>query len=174
VIDIKTSRDHKGCSRALVAVFWCCSRLFQPESGCGEKSSARGRVLKRSFLLTGSTDADRVLGRVWRAPACRRAMMFLSCLGMLAFLLSAILPDDDAIQQEFLHSRASVRVVGRHTREVAGNAASVCFSTAFAPTPKYFLVRRCGIAYPLFVTPLRSCGRIRSTIRATRAPPTSV
>jgi hypothetical protein len=39
-------------------------------------------------------------------------VMLLGGVGVLAFLLSAILPDDDAIQQEFLHSRVSVRVVG--------------------------------------------------------------
>jgi hypothetical protein len=39
--------------------------------------------------------------------------LFATGVGVLAFLLSAVLPDDDAIQQEFFHSRVPVRAVGR-------------------------------------------------------------
>lgn len=175
MIDITKLQDYKWCARGiLVAVFRFGSRWFRSESSWCEKRSALDGVLRPSSLLTGSTKADRALGRAWRRPVSRWAVMLLGGVGVLAFLLSAVLPDDDAIQQEFLHSRVIVRVVGRHTREVAGKAASVYFFTAFAPTAKYLLVRPDGIAYPLFVTPLRSCGQFQSTTCATRAPPVSV
>jgi hypothetical protein len=174
VIDSATWRDYKGCSRrAFVAVVCCCSRLFRPEFRSCRRSSALDGVGKPSSLLTGSICDDRAFDRVWRTPAYRGAALLLGGIGVLAFLLSAVLPDDDALQQECLHGRASVRVVGRHTREVAGTAVSVHLSTVFWPAARTVLVRPCGATYPLYFAPIPSCGQFQSTIGATRAPPTS-
>ena len=175
MIDITKLRDYKWCSRGiLVAVFQYGLRWLRSEFRCCEFFSALDGVVKPSSLLTGSTRADQSLRRVWRVPVCRWRMMLLGGIGVLAFLLSAVLPDDDALQQEFFHSRVSVRVVGRHSREATGYAVSVHVATVFWPAAKHLLVRPCEPEFAVYVTPLRSCGRIQSTIRATRAPPAAV
>jgi len=175
VIDITNLRDYRWCSRGiLVAVFRYGSRWLRSEYRGREKNSAQDGVLKPPPLLTGSTGVDRAVSRVWRTPLCHWTVMLLGSVGVLAFLLSAVLPDDDAYQQEFFHSGVSVRVVGRHTREATGNAASVHFSTVYWPAAKLLLVPPCEIDYPLYTTALRNCGTIPSTIRASRAPPASI
>ena len=175
MIDITKLRDYKWCSRGiLVAVFRLGSRWFRYGFRWVEKISALDGVVKPSSLLTGSTGADCGVTRVWRTPLCRWTVLLLGSVGVLAFLLSAVLPDDDAFQQEFFHSRVSVRVVGRHTREATGNAASVHLSTIYLAAAEPLLVRPCELEYALHVTPVRSCGRIPSAIRASRAPPASI
>ena len=175
MIDMAKFRDYKWCSRRiLAAVCRCGSRWFQSGFRCLEKISALDGVLKPSSPLTGSTGANQALGRVWRAPWCRWTLMLLGGVGVLAFLLSAVLPDDDILQQELFHSRTSLRVVGRHTREAAGNAASVHRSTAFWPVAETLLVRACGITYPLYVSPVLGCPQRQSATCETRGPPESV
>ena len=175
MIDITKLREYKWCSRGiLVAVFRYGSRWLRSEYRESEKSSAQDGVLKPPPLLAGSIGVDRVLSRVWRTPMCRWTAMLLGSVGALAFLLSAVVPDDDALQQEFFHSRVSARVVSRHAREAAGNAVSVHLSTVYWPAAKLLVVPICEIDYPLHTTALRICGRIPSTIRASRAPPASV
>jgi hypothetical protein len=173
VIDIAKLRGYKWCARGiLAAVFRCRSLWFRSEfSGC-EKSSALDGVVKPSSLLPGSTDADRAL--VWRTPVCRWTVMLLGALGVLAFLVSAVLPDDDAWQQECLHGRASIRILGQHTRKAVGDAASVHTSAAFGPAAKPRLLRPHGIAWALYIAPVSVSERLQSTARATRAPPLSV
>jgi hypothetical protein len=173
VIDITKLRDYKWCSRGiLVAVFRYGSRWFRSEFRCSKRSSALDGVLKPSSPLTGSIGADWALGRVWRMSLCRRTARSLGALGVLAFLLSAVLPDDDAFQQEFAHSRAS-RVVGGHNREANRNASSAHLSTAFWPTAKAHLVCPCGLTYPLYFAPVPGRGNTHSTTHASRAPPAS-
>ena len=175
MIDSTKLRDYKWCSRGiLVAVFQCGLRWLRSEFRCCEFFSALDGVVKPSSLLTGSTRADQSLRRVWRVPVCRWTMMLLGGVGVLAFLLSAVLPDDDALQQEFFHSRVSLRVVGRHSREATGHAVSVHVATVFWPAAKPLLVRPCGITYSLYFAPVPSCGKSPSTTSATRAPPVSV
>jgi len=175
VIDMTKFRDYKWCSRGiLAAVCRCGSRWFQSGFRCFEKISALDGVLKPSSPLTGSTDANHALGRVRRAPLCRWTVLLLGGVGVLAFLLSAVLPDDDTLQQELFHSRTSLRVVGRHTREAAGNAASVHRSTAFCPVAETPLVRPCGITYPLYFAPVPGCRQPQSATCETRGPPESV
>jgi hypothetical protein len=112
VIDMTKFRDYKWCSRGiLAAVCRCGSRWFQSGFRCFEKISALDGVLKPSSPLPGSTGANQAQGRVWRAPWCRWTVMLLGGVGVLAFLLSAVLPDDDTLQQELFHSRTSLRVV---------------------------------------------------------------
>lgn len=175
MIDMTKFRDYKWCSRGiLAAVCRCGSRWFQSGFRCFEKISALDGVLKPSSPLTGSTGANQALGRVWRAPWCRWTVMLLRGVGVLAFLLSAVLPDDDALQQEFAHSRAFVRVVGAHTKEAAGNAASVHRSTAFWILAETLLVRPCGITYPLHFAPVPGCRQPQAATCETRGPPESV
>jgi hypothetical protein len=174
VIDITKLRDYKWCSRGiLVAVFRCGSRWSQSEFRSRGKGSALDGALKPSSPLTGSTGADRMLGEAWRTLLCRWPVMLVGCVGVLAFLSSAILPDDDAFQQEFLHSKVSLRVVGRHAKEVAGNVAPVHVTAAFWPAARPLLVRRC-VTCPIHLAPVPSCGQFKSTTCATRAPPASV
>jgi hypothetical protein len=175
VIDTNKLRDYKGCSRGILVAFCGCgSHWLRSGFRCFEKISALDGVLKPSSPLTGSTGVDRGLGKVWRRPWCRFTVMLLGGVGVLAFLMSAILPDDDTLQQEFFHSRISVRCAGRHSREAAGNAASVHPSTAFWPAAKPLLVLPCGTTYRLCLAAPSGCGEIRSTTRASRAPPASV
>jgi hypothetical protein len=174
VIDSTTRWDYKECSRGALAVFSCYSRLFRPERRSCEKGSVLDGVLRPSSLLTGSTGADRALSMVWRRLAYRSVTIALGTLGVLAFLLSAVLPDDDALQQECLHGRASLRVFGWHSREAAGNAVSTHISSVFWPAPRVHLVRPHGIAHPLFIAPFSVSERLQSPASATRAPPLSV
>jgi hypothetical protein len=173
VIDITKLKGYKWYPCGIfVSVFGYGSRWFRPEIRSCELSSALDGVLKPSSPLTGSIGADCALRKVWRAPLCRWTAMLLGGVGVLVFLLSAALPGDDAFQQEFAHSRASLRF-GAHTREAARNASSV-HSTAFCPALKPHLVRPGGLTYPLNFAPLPGCGEIQSTTRASRAPPASV
>jgi hypothetical protein len=147
---------------------------FSPNLDAVKRALPLDGVLKPSSPLTGSIGADWALARVWRTSLCCYTAMLLGGVGVLAFLLSAVLPDDDAFQQEFAHSRASLRVVGGHTREAARNKSSVRLSTAFCPVLSPNLVRPRGLTYPLYFAPIPVGGKIHSSTRASRAPPASV
>ena len=173
MIDTTKLQDYKWCScGTLVAVSRYCSRWFRSEFSSCENSALDG-VVKPSSLRTGSTSADPASGALWRTSVCRRAVMLLGSLGVLAFLMSALLPDDDAWQQECLHGRMSIRALGQHTRKAAGSA-SIYISTALGPAAKPRLFRPRGIAWALYIAPVSVSEKLQSTARATRAPPLSV
>jgi hypothetical protein len=174
VIDIAKLREYKWCSRGILAALGCGSRWFRSGFRCFARISALDGVVQPSSLLTGSTGADRGLTKAWRWPLCHWTMLLLGGVGVLAFLLSALLPGDDSVQQEYFHNRVSHRVMGRNTREAAGNAASVRLATLFWPAAKPLLIRPCGLTYPLYFTPVSSDGEFQLTTRASRAPPASV
>jgi len=174
-VDNSTLQGYKWSSlRAFVAVLCRCSRLFRPEFRSREKGSALGRVLKPSPRLT-DTDAlaRQALGNVCRTLAYCRPLVLLGGLGALAFLLSAVLPDDDGFQQEFLRGRVSFRALS-HSKKAVENVTPIHISTTFSPVAKPHLRRPHGIAQAPCIAAVSVSGDFQTPACASRAPPPAV
>jgi len=100
--------------------------------------------------------------------------MWLGTLGALALLVSAVLPDDDASQQDWLGRGASVRILRQHTRRAVGAADPIHTPTVFAPAARPGSGRPRIIARTLYNVPVSVSEEPLSTPTANRAPPLSV
>ena len=99
-----TSSHLKG----FVPFSFFLSQLVRPKFGSRAKHSVLDGDFMPSSASTGSVPfADRLLEGTRRRFTFRRSLILLGSFGVLAFLFSAIIADDDAFQQECLRSRRS-------------------------------------------------------------------
>ena len=130
-------------------------------------------VVKPSTPPMGPTCAAWAPRALRRTSACRQVVMLLGTLGVLALLVSAILPDDDASQQDWLGGGASARIRGQHTRKAVGCADSLHIRTVFDLAARPDSDRPRVIARTLYTVPVSVFEEPLSTPTANRAPPLS-
>src|SRR6478736_5382298 len=130
-------------------------------------------VVKPSTPPTGTTCADCAPRDHRRTSARRQVVKLLGALGVLALLVSAILPDDDASQQDWLGGGASVRILGQHTRKAVVSADSLHIRTVFGLAARPGSDRPQAIARTLYTVPVSVSEEHLPTPTANRAPPLS-
>jgi hypothetical protein len=113
----------------------------------------------------------RIVEGTRRTPFSRGAVILVAGLGVLAFVLSAFFPDDDAFQQECFRGKTSLQALAQHTRRNSGGLDVRPVPKPFCAAPRAELPRRCQRTEHQYVALTAFCPTLPSPVWASRAPP---
>ena|SRR6266567_7242793 len=125
-----------------------------------------GTLLNLDFLLRGT-----VAFIIWARgkPRHGRTAILLSGLGILAFILSAVSPDDDDFQHEWIRGGTSLRTPAKCAKSrpahgISANILAVSIDKPHLPRPD-------GIVERLYLVAFVLPERLQVTACTNRAPP---
>jgi hypothetical protein len=148
------------------------SQSVRLEFGSRAKRSVLDGVFMPSSLSPGSASCvDPLLRGTCRRFTFSRGLILLGSFGVLAFLFSAIVPDDDGFQQECLRSRRLVLRLIHQTKRLSQSKTTKPVQTISQPGIRPSLFQGHQFASFLGDGSLLEPQTLSLTVRAPRPPP---